>query len=206
MGGFIYAVSLAPYIDSNIPIYVLPFELTEDASRRTIEGIASRMVELIRATQPSGPYRIAGYSFGGVLAYEIATQLIGADQQVAFVGLLDGPYYSHFSHVQSQGTKNNTYSSEISCLLMFVKVKGEPNRRSIMNDINSIAAAGEFSMLKNSEMSTVIRPSRTLCGSYARTVAARRSFVFTAFCCCPRLLRTPASSNNSSVSFGRRGT
>jgi thioesterase domain-containing protein len=44
---------------------------------------------LLGGLQPEGPYRIAGFSFGGILAYEVAAQLIGVDQQVEFLGLID---------------------------------------------------------------------------------------------------------------------
>ena len=47
---------------------------------------------MIRAVQPDGPYRLAGWSFGATLAYEIATQLIGDDASVEFLGSLDGYY------------------------------------------------------------------------------------------------------------------
>ncbi len=47
---------------------------------------------MIRAVQPHGPYRVAGWSLGGTLAYEIAVQLIGADEDVEFVGLFDTFY------------------------------------------------------------------------------------------------------------------
>ena len=39
--------------------------------------------------QPQGPYRIAGYSFGGVLAYEIARQFEAAGDKVETVILYD---------------------------------------------------------------------------------------------------------------------
>lgn len=48
---------------------------------------AARYVELLRERQPRGPYRLGGWSFGGVLAYEIARQL-GAEN-VEVVVLLD---------------------------------------------------------------------------------------------------------------------
>jgi len=41
--------------------------------------------------QCSGPYRLAGWGFGGLLAYEIASQLIARDEEVAFLGLIDSP-------------------------------------------------------------------------------------------------------------------
>jgi amino acid adenylation domain-containing protein len=50
---------------------------------------AARLVQSMRAVQPHGPYRLLGWSFGGVLAYEIARQLMDAGEPVAFLGLLD---------------------------------------------------------------------------------------------------------------------
>jgi len=51
--------------------------------------MATRMVRMIRSVQPAGPYRVAGWSLGGTIAYEIATQLVGAHEQVEFIGLFD---------------------------------------------------------------------------------------------------------------------
>jgi thioesterase domain-containing protein len=42
--------------------------------------------------QSKGPYRIAGWSSGGLIAYEMANQLIGADESVEFVGLIDASF------------------------------------------------------------------------------------------------------------------
>lgn len=88
-GELAYASRLAEEIDSEIPIYGLPGRSIDEDPLRTVEGMAMRMVEMIRAVQPVGPYRVAGWSFGGVLAYEIATQLIAVDQDVEFLGLLE---------------------------------------------------------------------------------------------------------------------
>jgi thioesterase domain-containing protein/acyl carrier protein len=84
-----YFAWLAPHIDSNVPVYGLPAIPVDATQLRTVEGIASRMIAIIRSIQPVGPYRVAGWSFGGVVAFEIAAQLIGQDQLVEFVGLLD---------------------------------------------------------------------------------------------------------------------
>jgi len=56
---------------------------------RTIEDLARPMLETVRENQPHGPYYIAGYSLGGLLAYEIAGRLRVAGEQVAWLGLLD---------------------------------------------------------------------------------------------------------------------
>ncbi|MFG1684377.1 SDR family NAD(P)-dependent oxidoreductase [Nonomuraea sp. NPDC049269] len=48
---------------------------------------ADRYIDLIRATQPEGPYRLGGWSFGGVLAYEIARRLDHGE--VELVAMID---------------------------------------------------------------------------------------------------------------------
>jgi arthrofactin-type cyclic lipopeptide synthetase C len=83
---------LAQKIDSEIPVYGLPGIATQKTQLRTVQALATRMIGMIRAVQPTGPYRIVGWSFGGILAYEIAAQLIGADEAIEFVGLLDTVY------------------------------------------------------------------------------------------------------------------
>nr|WP_244875145.1 thioesterase domain-containing protein [Xanthomonas cannabis] len=55
----------------------------------TMEELATRLLAGLRAVQPQGPYRVAGWSFGGLLAYEMACQLLACDEQVEFVGLVD---------------------------------------------------------------------------------------------------------------------
>jgi amino acid adenylation domain-containing protein len=54
-----------------------------------IEDMARRYVSEIRNVQPSGPYYLAGGSMGGMIAYEMAQQLIAAGEQVAMLGLID---------------------------------------------------------------------------------------------------------------------
>jgi aspartate racemase len=43
----------------------------------------------MRILQPEGPYFLAGFSFGGIVAYEIAQQLVTQDQKVALLVLFD---------------------------------------------------------------------------------------------------------------------
>lgn len=55
----------------------------------SFEAIAGRFVAEIRAAQPHGPYSLAGVSFGGVVAFEVARQLRAAGERVALLALLD---------------------------------------------------------------------------------------------------------------------
>jgi arthrofactin-type cyclic lipopeptide synthetase C len=84
-----YATTLAPHLDADVPVYALPGVPQGEQLPRSVEAMAARMLRLVRTVQPHGPYRLAGWSFGGTLAYEMAVQLIGHDEEVEFLGLID---------------------------------------------------------------------------------------------------------------------
>jgi amino acid adenylation domain-containing protein len=54
-----------------------------------VEDMASYYIQSIQAVQPQGPYLLAGYSFGGFVAVEMARQLAARDERVDFLGLID---------------------------------------------------------------------------------------------------------------------
>jgi arthrofactin-type cyclic lipopeptide synthetase C len=88
-GRDVYFPTLAQHIGGEFAIYGLPGVPLGQPQLRTIECMATRMAGIIRSVQPHGPYRLAGWSFGGVLAHEVAQQLLGQDQTVDFIGMLD---------------------------------------------------------------------------------------------------------------------
>ncbi len=55
----------------------------------TLEDIARTHVDQLRAVQPYGHYLLAGWSFGGVLAYEMAQQLSASGATVDLLGMID---------------------------------------------------------------------------------------------------------------------
>ncbi len=58
-------------------------------SRLSVEDMAGRYVEAVREQQPSGPYLLLGFCFGGILAYEAAKQLRFAGEEVSLLVMLD---------------------------------------------------------------------------------------------------------------------
>ena len=54
-----------------------------------MEEIATYYIEAIQTIQPSGPYLLGGHSFGGIVAFEIATQLQKQGHEVALVAIID---------------------------------------------------------------------------------------------------------------------
>jgi amino acid adenylation domain-containing protein len=55
---------------------------------RSIEQIASAYLEEIRMLQPQGPYFLGGFCFGGVVAYEVAQQLVASGEEVALLAMI----------------------------------------------------------------------------------------------------------------------
>ncbi|MDQ8044154.1 MAG: beta-ketoacyl synthase N-terminal-like domain-containing protein [Patulibacter sp.] len=56
---------------------------------RTLEEKAAQYIALIRDIAPHGPYRLGGWSLGGVLAYEVAQQLKAAGEEIDLVAMID---------------------------------------------------------------------------------------------------------------------
>jgi len=80
--------ALAHSIKSPVRVVGLCWRPTE-TRETSLEEMAAIHLAQMRAIQPEGPYLIAGWSFGGVLAYEIAQQLIASGAAVEFLGLID---------------------------------------------------------------------------------------------------------------------
>jgi amino acid adenylation domain-containing protein len=58
-------------------------------SRISVEEMAAGYVKVVRERQPSGPYLLLGFCFGGIIAYEAARQLVDAGEAVGLLVMLD---------------------------------------------------------------------------------------------------------------------
>ncbi|MGL5060428.1 MAG: non-ribosomal peptide synthetase [Microcoleus sp.] len=54
-----------------------------------IEEMAATYIRALQTIQPSGPYQLAGWSMGGVVAFEMATQLVASGHDVALLAAID---------------------------------------------------------------------------------------------------------------------
>jgi acyl transferase domain-containing protein/thioesterase domain-containing protein len=82
---------LAFHLGEDQPIYgLLPRGLDgKEPFHTRVEDMAAYYVSAIREMQPEGPYRIVGYSFGGVVAFEVAQQITAQGHRVGFLGFFD---------------------------------------------------------------------------------------------------------------------
>lgn len=84
-----WVAQLKDAVDADIPLYRILCGENVFAELNTIQKLADYYVHAIRQHQPQGPYRLVGRGAAGIIAYEVAAQLMGIDQQVSYLGLID---------------------------------------------------------------------------------------------------------------------
>lgn len=84
-------VGLARRLGDDRPAYALQSPVIESRGwpERSVEEMARKHVAIIRGVQPHGPYHLAGHSFGGIVAFEMAHQLKALGEEVALLAILD---------------------------------------------------------------------------------------------------------------------
>ncbi|KAK6328250.1 hypothetical protein J4Q44_G00002280 [Coregonus suidteri] len=87
----------------SVPCYGL--ECTKAAPLDSIQSLATYYVDCIRQVQSEGPYRIAGYSFGACVAFEMCSQLQAQGRTVEYLFLFDGSHSYVAAYTQSYKSK-----------------------------------------------------------------------------------------------------
>ncbi|MES2950537.1 MAG: amino acid adenylation domain-containing protein [Pseudomonadota bacterium] len=84
-------VELTRALGADQPVYCIQARGLRGESEplRRIEGMAADYIGLVKSEQPNGPYRLAGHSMGGCIAYEMAQQLRAAGDAVSLLALID---------------------------------------------------------------------------------------------------------------------
>lgn len=96
--------NLATALGNNQPMIGITLsesDVTDLGSSPSFEEIAARHAEKILSAQPSGPIYLGGLCLGGIVAYEIASQLRRAGHSVAMVILLDAQNPRFFRRIGS---------------------------------------------------------------------------------------------------------
>jgi amino acid adenylation domain-containing protein len=79
------------YLGTAHPFYAF-FHQGEDGTaikHTTVEAIATHFIHELKQARPQGPYLLCGYSFGGIVAYEMAQQLRAAGEDVPLLVVFD---------------------------------------------------------------------------------------------------------------------
>jgi amino acid adenylation domain-containing protein len=90
---------LALRLAADFPVYAVQARSVDDAELpplECVEDMAAFYIENIRRVQPHGPYRLAGFCFGGLVAFEMARKLSDDSETVSFLGLLDSNFHQQY--------------------------------------------------------------------------------------------------------------
>lgn len=89
--------ALAERLDTDRPIYAIQARGADlrNKPHATIAEMAETYIAAIRRIQPAGPYALSGYSFGGLIAFEMASRLFEANETVDLLGLIETDVLDH---------------------------------------------------------------------------------------------------------------
>jgi thioesterase domain-containing protein len=165
-----YVRDLSPHIDADVPVY----GLAATGFRRgetplgSIAEMAGCYIEQLRAVQPTGPYRLGGWSTGGTVAYEIARQLVEANETVSFLALFDTSC--------AYGSQDViTATNETATVLQFIPTNVDSDTRTQFerlahdNDLAGMLALAQQRGLVMQEINydTFCRHLRVICATIA---------------------------------------
>lgn len=90
-GHVFYYRELSNLLGTNVPFYGLQAQGFNEGEKvfNKVEEMAEFYVKTMLEFKPEGPYQIGGWSFGGVVAFEMAQQLLQQGREVSLLALLD---------------------------------------------------------------------------------------------------------------------
>jgi amino acid adenylation domain-containing protein/non-ribosomal peptide synthase protein (TIGR01720 family) len=102
-----YFLPLAKTLDTTLSVYGLESPSLDGQIPETVEALAQYHLDIIRATQPNGPYYLIGHSFGAVVALEMAWYLEQAGETLGLLAIFDQPtpQYSPENEAHKQKTE-----------------------------------------------------------------------------------------------------
>jgi amino acid adenylation domain-containing protein len=124
-GNVLRFYALAQHLGSDQPFYALQAQGLNgnNPCHTRAEDMAAHYVKEMRSVQPEGPYFLGGYSFGGMVALEMAQQLIAEGEEASLVVLFD---------TLCPAARENPFSqrltSLLSPLLNILRVSGSERR------------------------------------------------------------------------------
>jgi thioesterase domain-containing protein/acyl carrier protein len=90
-GNILEYQTLSSYLGSEQTVYGLQSRGLDgkEAPLNRVEDMAKHYIDELQSVQKQGPYFLVGYSFGGLVAYEMARQLVERGKTVGMLVLLD---------------------------------------------------------------------------------------------------------------------
>lgn len=147
-GNVMYLHRLAQYLGDDQPLYGLqPLGLDGATPPHTsVEEIARHNIREIRTVQPSGPYYLAGHSFGAKVAFEMARQLQNADERIGLVAVIDAAAPQPEKASQSAADGERRFLEELATIIE--KLEGLESG-AYRNTLLSLSSDEQLEVLKD---------------------------------------------------------
>ncbi len=136
---------LAQLLAADCPLYGIqaPFVVGQDLAFNDLKALAAHYAKAIQKQQPSGPYRLGGWSIGGLLAQQVAAHLHAAGREIThFIGI------DSFMHMPMLGKTSDTEA--LQAVLAFVRGESEldlsclPDGFAALNSEQQLQAAARL--------------------------------------------------------------
>lgn len=129
-------------IEATQSVYGIDLQNFFAADRKfTVEQLADLCVSTVREKRKHGPYLLCGYSFGAIIAYEVATRLRHLGEDVGIVAMVDTgnpAFVSALSAVETQQLHKSYLSNRLR--KYFLILKGG-NVRIFASGLSAVLAA-----------------------------------------------------------------
>jgi thioesterase domain-containing protein/acyl carrier protein len=120
-GQVICYAGLARELGADQPFYALQSPDHSQSPVGTIEEMAGLYIREIRRIRPCGPYLLGGWSMGGLLAFEMAHQLIEQGEKIGLLALIDSVPAAGFSgkHNRNGGSSMlERFAWDMGCMVL----------------------------------------------------------------------------------------
>jgi aspartate racemase len=131
---------LADYLP-NQPVYGLqPLGLDgKQTPHQRVEDMAAHYIKEIQSIQPNGPYYLGGFSFGGLVAFEVAQQLQARGEKVALLALFDSRVSGYFQPLKTRDWLLHQVKQVLqrgpNYILDRVKAKAKPKTEQVQDKV-----------------------------------------------------------------------
>lgn len=126
----------------------------------SITEMAEYYCDIIEAVQPEGPYYLAGFSFGGTIAYEIARQLEKREKETAKLLLVEAPYVKKEDRYLFQSSERNNIIANANFMLSSL-LEEKRDQHNIKSDNKDGVITNQ--MLEHVEEKDLIKEAVKLC-------------------------------------------
>ena len=152
-GGVFFYRDLARHLPAGRPVFAIEapaLAAIGEVQPVPVEETARSYVTALKRFQARGPYHLIGYSYGGLLVYEMARQLAEEGELTAFAGLVDtinpaapAREYSLLERAEVfwEAQEHPTWRGRMGCLLRRVR-EGVGNHLRFKGEVKTARRAG----------------------------------------------------------------